>query len=270
MIGYRLERARWLPADAGVYRAATTPASWNLTVMAACLAGPAVASHRAAARIWGLPGFSQAPAEVTAYRHRRRKPAAVVWHESFFLEGSRDTTTLDGIGVTSATRTIIDLSSVVPSRDVEIALDDACHRGLTSLASVGKDLERLRRRFGTTDIRAVLELKISEGSPSAESPLESRAAIILRDSGLPRATPQFEIIDGSQFVARVDFAWPDHRVVLEVDSVAFHADRCAWERDLARQSRLAAAGWRVHRVTHQALNDPAGIVGDLRRSLCVS
>jgi hypothetical protein len=115
-IDYRLRIGRWICVDAGVYRPASTPPSWELTVMAACIGGPAVASHRSAARLWSFPGLLTAPPEVTAYRHRRRRSLSVVWHESRYLDERRDTTILDGIPVTSATRTLVDLSTGSPSR----------------------------------------------------------------------------------------------------------------------------------------------------------
>jgi hypothetical protein len=124
----------------------------------------------------------------------------------------------------------------------------------------------MRRPFGTTRIRSVLESKVPSDSP-AESPLESRAAIVLRSSDLPPATPQFEVFDDGRLVGRVDFAWPEHLVALEVDGFSVHGDRSAWERDQVRSSRLAAAGWRVHRVTHERLADPLSVVAELRRSL---
>ncbi len=270
MITTRLSGLRWSKVDSSVYTSSTNPTSWEAELMAACLGGPAVASHGAAARLWALPGFSAAVREVTAYRHRRRKANAVIWHESRFLEEGRDTTTIVGIPVTSATRTIVDLSRVASVDAIEIALDNACHRGLTSLSRVGEEVERLRRRYGSDNIRSVLELKIADGDTLAESPLETRAAIILRNSGLPIPTPQFEIFDRSEFVGRADFAWPEQRVVLEVDGFAVHGVRETWNQDLRRRSRLAAAGWRVHHVTHADLAEPAVFVALLRKSLCVS
>ncbi len=266
MIDKRVMQGRWICADFGVYRPVTTTPTWHLAVMAACLTGPAVASHRAAARLWRLPGFADDLPEVTAFRHRRRRPDSVVWHESWFLNEAGDTTVLEQIPVTSATRTIVDLSAVASTQAIEIALDNARHRGLTDAARVKAEVDRMRRPFGTKRIRTVLALKSPEDAP-AESPLESRAAIVVRESGLPQPTPQFEIFDDGSFVGRVDFAWPEYRVALEVDGFSVHGDRAAWDRDQKRSSQLAAAGWRVHRVTHDRLRNPADIVAELRKSL---
>ena len=52
----RLDRGSLVRLDAGVYRTIGTRRSWEQAVLAACLAaGPqALASHRAAAVLWGL------------------------------------------------------------------------------------------------------------------------------------------------------------------------------------------------------------------------
>jgi very-short-patch-repair endonuclease len=47
----------------------------------------------------------------------------------------------------------------------------------------------------------------------------------------------------------VDAAWRRQRLIVELDGYAFHGTRAAFERDRARDRRLAAKGWRVLRVT---------------------
>jgi len=73
-IDHRVRIGEWEVVDYGVYRAAGTPPSWRQRVLGACLSGPAVASHRAAARLWRLPGFDDATPEVAAWRYRRALP----------------------------------------------------------------------------------------------------------------------------------------------------------------------------------------------------
>jgi very-short-patch-repair endonuclease len=47
----------------------------------------------------------------------------------------------------------------------------------------------------------------------------------------------------------VDFCWPEHRLVVEADGFAFHADRGSYRRDRERQNDLERLGWRVLRFT---------------------
>jgi predicted transcriptional regulator of viral defense system len=155
-IDWRIAKGNWCAVDQGVYRAAATPASRRQRLLAACLAGPAVASHRAAAALWGFPGFEEAPIEVSAMRHFRRHAADVVWHESRHL-GERSVTAVDGIPITRAARTIVDLGYVVDEATVVSALDDALRRALVTVSSVEETLERIGpRRLGSGVVRAAL------------------------------------------------------------------------------------------------------------------
>ena len=64
---------------------------------------------------------------------------------------------------------------------------------------------------------------------------------------------QFEVRVGGRFVARVDAAYPDHRIAIEYDSYRHHGGRTAIDRDGARRSRLLGAGWLPFTATHAEL-----------------
>ncbi len=257
----RVQRAVWVAADYGVYRATETPASWHQRVMAACLAGPAVASHRAAAALWRLPGFAPDIVEVTAVRHRRRLNPDVVWHESVRLD-EREVTAIDRIPVTSATRTIIDLGAVVEEGAVVRALDDAVRRHLTSLPRLRAQLERWgARRRGSGVVRRALERRADQITP--ESDLETRFDELIERYELPRPCRQWAIrrTDGS-FLGRVDFAYPAARVAIELQSVEHHFGFEDRLRDMERENDLAAVHWRLLQFTSSMLDRRPLIVRD--------
>ncbi len=52
-----------------------------------------------------------------------------------------------------------------------------------------------------------------------------------------------------RLLARIDFAWPNHHLALEVDGFRWHANPAAQVEDAARANRLAALGWTVLRTT---------------------
>lgn len=79
--------------------------------------------------------------------------------------------------------------------------------------------------------------------------LETEAIRALRAAGVPPPVRQHVIRYDGQVVARVDLAWPDARVYLELDSERHHGSWTARRRDLARQNRLTAAGWAPVRHT---------------------
>ena len=66
----------------------------------------------------------------------------------------------------------------------------------------------------------------------------------------------------------VDCLWPDQRVVLELDGMAFHNTRMRRRQDLARDRGLAAAGYLPIRATwHDLTEGRAEFVAGLRRIL---
>lgn len=248
-VAHRVALGIWEAVDYGVYRPAGTPSSWKQRLLAACLAGPAVASHRAAAALWSFPGFDDAPVEVTAVRHLRRHAADVVWHESRRL-AELDVTEIDRIPVTRAARTIVDLGAVVDDGKLIAALDDAMRKSLTTQAAVEQLLEKLgARRLGSGRVRRTLARRPA-GSGVPESILESAFDQLVHSYGLPVPTRQYEIRDGDgALVARVDFAYVAVRLAIEIDSVRYHAGTADWQRDLDRQDQLLALNWRVLRFT---------------------
>jgi very-short-patch-repair endonuclease len=243
-----IKRIEWVSVDYGVYRAATTGSTWRQRLMAACLAGPAVASHRSAAALWDLAGFAPGIIEVTAVRHRRRKPSGVVWHESVRLE-ERRTGVIDGIPVTDPARTILDLGAVVDLARLLTALDDAVRRRLVSLEGLRHELARWDpRRRGSARVRRAVAARVGEPIPA--STLETEFTTLIERFQLPRPCRQWPIRDDDGcLLARVDFAYPAARLVIEIDSLRFHAGPEDWREDLKRQNLVIARGYRVLRFT---------------------
>ncbi len=261
-ISRRLTAGAWERADWCVYRDAHTPGSWEQRLLAACLGGPAVASHRSAALLWNLAGSERSVVEVTALRHRRRRSAEVVWHESQILFDA-DLTEIDRIPTTTPTRTLIDLSVVLERKDLEIALDDAIRRGLSSLTQIRSLIERMgTHRPGSPGMLRLLEGRtIDDVTP--QSRLETRFVQLVRDARLAEPQRQYTVRIGNRN-ARADFAYPEQRLAIEIDGFEHHGGRQAWEADLARQNRLVERGWHVLRFTSTDLERrPAEVVRQL-------
>jgi len=248
-VRYRVRSGSWRAVDHGVYTTAETPLSWNRRVLAACLAGPAVASHRSAASLWELPGFSRSMIEVTALRHRRRHAHDVVWHESVRL-GDREVLEIDGVPTTDAVRTIIDLGSVCDDGMLLEALDDAVRRKLATVHTIERRLQGLGPlRRGSGRVRRALARR-SPSSPVPASVLESRFDVLVSAAGLPIPDRQHQVRDATgTLVARVDFAYVEARIVIEIDGLRYHAGPDDWRADVQRQTRLGALGWIVLRFS---------------------
>ena len=87
-------------------------------------------------------------------------------------------------------------------------------------------------------------------------------ARLLAHQGLPPAVPEYEVwTAGATFVARVDFAYPELRLAIEVDGFAAHSTVDAFRRDRARQNALVEAGWTVLRFTWTEVDTGSPAVG---------
>jgi very-short-patch-repair endonuclease len=266
-LDWRIQTRIWEVVDRSVYRPAATPASWHQRLMAACLAGPAVASHRAAGLLWNFPGMPDDIVEVTALRHRRRHASDVAWHESFHLS-EQDITVVEAIPVTRPVRTFLDLGLVLSRSQLEEVLDNGLRRNLLSVAAVWRRLEQLGElRPGARVVQAVLDARVPGDRP-AESVLETRFRQLLRNAGLQLPKPQVEIRDDRMIVARVDFAYPDIKVGFELDGAAYHSSEQARRRDRGRDNRLGALGWRILRFSWEDLRDRSdAVIAHVRTAL---
>ena len=236
----------------GVYLICGHERSWEARVMAATLLGHGHASHRSAAALWRLTDSTSAPIEVTT--NRRQRTLEVVWHRGKLR--SQDTTTRNGIPVTSIHRTLIDLGDVVEDDVVEDALDRALERRLTSVEWLTGELDDLgtKGRKGASALRRILV-----GGYEKASWLERRFIRLLQRSALPPCFREFRV--GPYFL---DFAWPEVHLGVEVHGAKWHRKRKRWAKDLARHNQLTTTGWTVLHCTWDELrSDPARVIAEI-------
>lgn len=246
----------------GVYRVEAAPRSSEQALLAATLVHhPAAASHRAAARLWGLPGFGAAGPEITVDHGRNRRTPLGSIHGSLQLPAGH-VTIRHSISVTTVSRTIFDLAGLEASERVERALDHAESRRMCTLRQVNQVFFALagQGRRGTVVMRGLLEAR-GEGYVPPATELERLGRQIFAAAGLP--LPEFEVVLGDgDVIGRVDCYWRGARVVVELDGRRFHDGLSARESDRSRDNRLMAAGWRVLRFTWDDLKDrPTQTVG---------
>jgi very-short-patch-repair endonuclease len=236
---------RWSRLYRDVYRLHGAPPTWEGDLLAACWAGGfrAVASHRSAAELHQMPGRSRDLIELVCPRWRRSHEHAVVAHETKRLDRV-DITVVAGIAATTPVRTLFDLCSVYRHGMIEIIFEHGLRRGLFAEHDVTATVKRLSRpgRAGGPALRALLARRDPSRRPT-ESEMETVLLQVLRAAGLPAPVVQYEIWIGSEFVARVDAAYPAERIAIEYDSDEFHTGRTATRRDRGRRHRLLASGW---------------------------
>jgi hypothetical protein len=259
---------KWMKVLPGVFRVAGVPDTWKQKIQAVWLwAGEGAAvSHRAAAILHGLPGIGTAPIEVTLPSSRRAPKPGLVIHRSVLTPADREAKDL--LAVTTATRTIIDLGSVLTESNLEAALEDAIARSLTSPARINWRLSQsdMVSRRGTKRLRSLLAAHRSE-QPPTESPLEVRFESILRRFGLPMPERQYEVKDGSRLVARLDFAYPSARLAFEVVGFEYHRGRTRFLRDTSRHNAVAKLGWDLRYITKEMIDEPRSLASEIAQEL---
>jgi hypothetical protein len=226
----------------------------------------AVASHRAAAALWGLdiPLSDRADRRVDLIappggRAESRSDRRV--HRLPLSDDER--TERRGLPVTTRERTWRDLAAILEPAAL-LAVTDQLVRALGGTDGLTAQLRRQPAGRGCARARRVLPL----ADPRVESPMESVVRWIAHSAGLPPPELQYVVrsSDGS-FLGRADFAWPAFRVLVEFDGDV-HRERDVFVNDVRRQNRLVAAGWTVLRYTSaDVFGRPEAIVDELRAAL---
>ncbi len=234
----QLRSSAWQRLFPDVYACSTVEVTHRVrTVAVVRLLFPgAVASGRSAACWWGAdvagpddavdctvpPGAHHGV--VAGVRLRRRHLAA------------DDVVSWKGLTVTGPVRTVLDLAALRPPDEAVVAVDQFLQLERVSLA----EARAAGRGLTGRDCRLV-RTALSRADGLAESPQETRLRLLLHRSPLPRPVAQFVVRDGGGFVARVDFAWPEHRIAVEYDG-AWHGGPQQFGKDRRRLNRLTAAG----------------------------
>jgi hypothetical protein len=138
-----------------------------------------------------------------------------------------------GLLVTSAARTVVDLARALPLREAIVTVDHALRTG-TTIAEIEAVLDRQQRWTGIRRARSTVDF----ADPRSESALESIARAFFATAGLPAPVLQAQFWDGVCWMPeRVDFWWPQFRTVGEADGLAkYENDSAEKRRRLLRRS----------------------------------
>jgi very-short-patch-repair endonuclease len=250
MIATRVRDGRWRVVRPGIYVVGGVPPTWEQRTLAAVLAaGPdALASHRTAARLWGLVQRS-GRVEVLIPHERRVELADVHVHRSRRLVEA-DATVRAGVPVTSLDRTITDLATRHPERVVGRWID-------AGLRDHGLDLARLAATCGRLTFpghpppRSAMRALIlrTPGYDPGRSALESRALEAIERERLPSPVRQHPVRRPTGERAYIDLSYPWAMLALELDGWETHGVRSAFDDDRIRANDLVLLGWTVLRFT---------------------
>ena len=222
----------------------------------------ALLKHQAFARAASVaPVFCLASAAVVHGLRLRRVPsrihtvsppehgthngyASVVRHQAELPEG--DLAVVTGLRVTAAERTLLDCARLLPFTDAVVLLDQSRQLGV-SRSQLESRLPRWAGHRGVRRARAALAAM----DPRSESVGETLTRLMLAGSALPMPELQ-RVIDGRSGYYRADFAWPEHRLVLEFDGEVEYSDAISIQTVLRderrREAEIQELGWTVLRV----------------------
>lgn len=256
----RVDAGRLHRVHRGVYAVGHAALSSQGRVLAAVLAigmGPsdeggsvldywrAAVSHRSAACLWELLPEADFPNDVIVRADGgRAKRSSIRVHRSLTLVPT-DVTLLQGIPVTTPTRTISDL------------------RRATSTARPGGVSPReLRKAIRQANVRG-LSIGERNGNDRTRSDLERDFLSLCRRGRI--SPPEVNVHVGRYLI---DFLWQEQRFIVETDSYIYHRGREAFQDDRSRDLGLRRLGYDVLRLSEQQIDaEPERVVETIAAAL---
>jgi Protein of unknown function (DUF559) len=252
--GYtRLFRDVYINRDVQVTASSRAKAGWLWTKRQGIVAGVS------AAAMHGSKWVEETTSVELIHENRHRLPG-------LFTRGDRieedEITIIDGVPVTTPTRTVLDLACWYPITSAVAAIDSLARATEFKTA----DVELLTQRYSGRRGIARARLAITLVDAGAQSPKETWLRLLLVNAGLPRPQTQIPVRDDfGNAVAYLDMGWEDVKVAVEYDGEQHRTDRRQYTWDVRRLELLERLGWLVIRVV--AGDRPADIVRRVKTAL---
>jgi very-short-patch-repair endonuclease len=253
-IEHRIAKGRLHQLWRGVYAVGRPEVSREGRWMAAVLAcGPtALLSHRSAAALWRIAPAPQAgPIEVVVGVFRQRSEIRV--HRRCDL-GPQHRRQVAAIPVTDPVSTLVDLASCTPEWRAEQAINEADRLDLVDPEALRRAIAELGPRPGMARMRKLLGL-----DALTDTGLERKLLAIVRAASLP--LPETQVYVNGY---RVDFYWPDLRLVVETDGWRHHRTPGEQATDRRRDQAHMTSGLTTVRFGEDQVRYESGYV---RRTL---
>jgi hypothetical protein len=244
---HQLQNGPYLRVLHGVYADPSLPRDHLLRCRAAALLMPpsAVLGGRSAAALLGAPapGYGDPVTVVVPPGTKWRGPGGVRVHAA---DVSASAVLLDEEGTrhTGPVRTAWDVGTLEPI-GAAVGVLDAMVR--TGLLDVGTLQHMQQRPLGAWRSR------------------RARRAFGLQ-GGLPAPALQYEVVEDGVWLARVDLAWPEQRLIVEYEG-QYHFEGLQIVKDDVRLAALVAAGWRVIRLSAADLRHMDDVVSRIAAAL---
>lgn len=262
----RLARGRLHRLHREIYATHPPPFSHAQRYLAGALAcGPgALLSDGPAAVHLGIDDLlPPLPVELTVPDGIGRSRPGIVVHRRGPTD-PRDRRSVEGVPCVSADLILIQLAPKLAIDRLERIMVAAESLGLLKRGRLAELIGERRGRPGMPALASLLALQPA----LTRSDIELLMLPICARAGLDRPLINHPIgVPGRPAPLLADCAWPDLRMVVEVDSQRFHGD---WERaetDRERDQLLALAGWFCHRFVRRRIVDDPGETAERLRHL---
>jgi predicted transcriptional regulator of viral defense system len=265
MIFARSQSGRWQRPAPGVYCVYPTPHD-RLALAVAVAKLTATVSHESAGAMHEFERLPVGRCVVTVPHRLTNRCDDVTVHESTDLTPDH-VMMMDDLPVTTPERTLVDLAAVLRPKHLRAVVEAALVRRQVEIADIWACFESVARRGkpGVTAMRAVLT-ELCETPVMVESELERRLLSVLRSSGLPDPVMQPGLPWRATSTGRVDFAYPQAKLIIECDGRRWHTSVESFELDRRRDNLAQLAGWRVLRFTWVDVTSMAPYVVETVRS----
>ncbi|MDX6624341.1 MAG: hypothetical protein QOE75_2273 [Solirubrobacterales bacterium] len=242
-IRHRVKTGRLHKVMRGVYsvgRRDLSPKGRWMAAVLACGEG-AFLTHRSAGALYGICEERAGRIEVgVRVAHPLRLPDLRVRRRPSLP--SRDVGALHRIPITSPVRTLIDLSTELPTKLLLRSINEA-----DKLEVIRADdlREQLVAYVGVPGAKRLCALLDKDTFVLTQEELERLFLPLVPEVGLPLPLTQ-EIVNGYE----VDFFWPDLKLVVETDGLRYHRTPSAQAKDARRDQTHTAAGYARLRFSH--------------------
>lgn len=243
----RIERGRLHVLHRGVYavghRAISRRGRW-IAALRAHGEGSLLARRSAAAHV-GLSVIEGPRVEICRPpTGRRRRDGISVQAVELPVE---DRSVHRGLPVVAAPRLLLDLAPIVGERRLRTLVAEASHRGLLPPDRLASLLERSAGRRGVRAMRLATEgYRDTEQTRSVP---EASFVLLCRRFGLPDPAVNVPVGD-----LEVDFLWPQHRLIVEIDGFRPHGNRDRFEGDRERAVHFRLSSYEYLPFTPRQVN----------------
>jgi hypothetical protein len=265
---HRIDQGLLAVVSPGLLRFTAAPVDRRQSLMGALLlAGPGSAlSHRTAAVLRGNHALGGDVIDVTMPARTRRYPRGLVVHRSRRLLPSH-VEKVDGLSITTAARTIVDLTDIQPLDRVARPLEEWLADRKVTVAAVRRTLDDLgsQGRLSVCVVQQLLDHRVLGPEPG-DSTDDPTLGQLIQDRGLPVPIHNYLVyIDGESL--ELDWAYPDELLAVEVNGFSVHTrSRRAYEQELLKRRLMARTPWLLLEYTADMVrSQPDRVVDEIER-----